>query len=180
VTRWRLAAFAVTVGVLCAGCATGTQPEAGPNVVNANASKVALVLKPAAGKPVIELKGLVNGGKPAAIDMASLDALPKRSLTIVEPFVKKSMTFTGVSFGDLLTAAKATGKSVNIHALDDFQANLSVAVLRDSGVLLATRADGKLIELKNGGPVRMVFPPSAPTGKDTNNWVWSIDQITVK
>jgi len=144
------------------------------------APKVQLALKPAVSKPVIEFKGLVNGGKPVAVDMASLDALPKQSLTIVEPFVKKSMTFTGVSFADLLTAAKATGKSVNLHALDDFEATLSVAVLREAGVLLATRADGKPLELKSGGPVRLVFPKSSTAGKDTNNWVWSIDQITVK
>jgi hypothetical protein len=90
------------------------------------------------------------------------------------------MTFTGVGFADLLTAAKATGKSVTIHALDDFEATLDVAVLREAGVLLATRADGKLLELKAGGPVRLVFPPSSKAGKDTNLWVWSIDQITVK
>lgn len=178
-TRWRLAAFAVTVGVLCAGCTTGTKPAAeAPKALNV--SKVQLVLKPASAKPIVKFNGLVNGGKPVAVDMASLDALPKQSLTIVEPFVKKSMTFTGVGFGDLLTAAKATGTSVKIHALDDFEATLSVAALREAGVLLATKADGKPLELKSGGPVRLVFPPSVEAGKDTNNWVWSIDEITVK
>lgn len=142
--------------------------------------KVELVLAPAPSKPIVTFKGLVNGGKPVAADLASFDALPKQTLTIVEPFVKKSMTFTGVGFADLLTAAKATGKTVNIHALDDFEANLSVATLREAGVLLATRADGKLMELKSGGPVRLVFPPSSAAGRDTNNWVWSIDQITVR
>jgi hypothetical protein len=179
VTRWRLAAVAVLVGVLGAGCGSSTEPAAvAPKA--GEAPKVQLALTPGPGKPIVTFEGLVNGGKPIAVDLASFDALPKQSLTIMEPFVKKSMTFTGVGFGDLLTAAKATGKSVNIHAVDDFEATLSVAVLREAGVLLATRADGKLMEVKSGGPVRLVFPPTSEAGKDTNNWVWSIDQITVR
>jgi hypothetical protein len=124
-------------------------------------------------------KGLVNGGRPIAADLASFDALPTQSLTVVEPFVKKSMTFTGVGFADLLNAAKATGKSVTVHALDDFTQTLDTTRLREAGVLLATRVNGKVIEVKSGGPVRLVFPPSAEAGKNTDHWVWSIDQITV-
>jgi len=139
-----------------------------------------LVLKPAVGKPIVTFKGLVNGGKPLAADLASFEALPSQRMTIVEPFVKKSMTFSGVSLSDLLNAAKATGKSVTIHALDDFKATVSIATLREPGVLLATRVNGKAIDLKSGGPVRLVFPPSSEAGKDTNLWVWSIDQITVR
>jgi len=179
VTRWRLAAVAVLVGVLGAGCGSTTKPAAvAPRT--SEAPKVALVLKPAPSKPIVTFEGLVNGGQPIAADLASFDALPTQRLTIVEPFVKKSMSFTGVGFADLLSAAKATGKSVTIHALDDFTATVDIAVLREAGVLLATRADGKAIEVKAGGPVRLIFPPSSEAGKDTNLWVWSIDQITVK
>jgi len=139
-----------------------------------------LVLKPAPGPPIVTFKGLVNGGKPIGVDLASFDALPSQRMTIIEPFVKKSMTFSGVSFSDLLSAAKATGKSVTIHAVDDFKATMKTTTLREPGVLLATRVNGKAIDLKSGGPVRLVFPPSSAAGKDTNLWVWSIDQITVK
>ena len=177
-TRFRFAAVALLVGALGTGCGTNSQPA----VVAVRATetpKAQLVLQPSAGKAVVTFGGLVNGGKPLTGDLASFDALPAQKLTIVEPFVKKSMTFTGVGFADLLTAVKATGKSVKIHALDDFEATIDAAVLRQAGVLLATRVDGKLIDLKSGGPVRLVFPPSSEAGKDTNNWVWSIDQITV-
>lgn len=161
------------------GCATGAERAA---VVprSTAAPSVQLVLKPAASKPIVSFEGLVNGGKPLAVDLASLDALPTKRLAIIEPFVKKPMTFTGVGFADLLAAAKTTGGSVTIHALDDFKATIDVDVLREPGVLLATRVNGKVIDVKSGGPVRLVFPPSSSAGKDTNLWVWSIDQITVK
>ena len=178
VTRWNSAVIALLVGIVSAGCGAETKPVAVAQRAS-EAPKAQLVLKPAAGKPIVMFKGLVNGGKPLAADLASFDALPEHRLTIVEPFVKRSMSFTGVAFVDLLTAAKATGKSVTIHALDDFKATMDASVLREAGVLLATRVDGKTIDVKSGGPVRLVFPPSSEAGKDTNLWVWSIDQITV-
>ena len=178
-TRARLLLSAAVIGVLAAGCGTAAQPGAIAPQAD-QVSRVRLVLKPATGKPVVKIRGLVNGGRPVAVDLASLNALPKHKLTVVEPFLKKSMTFTGVSFADLLTAAKATGTSVTMHALDDYQATLKTSVLRDQGVLLATQVGGKDIELKSGGPVRMVFPASSKAGRDSDLWVWSVDQITLK
>lgn len=183
VTRWRIAAVAVPmsvlVSVLGAGCGTASKPAVVTPVAAAT-PHAQLVLKPVSGKKIITLRGLVNGGHPIATDRASFDALPARQLTVLEPFIKKTMTFTGVSFADVLTAAKATGKSVTIHALDDFTATMSISSIREAGILLATRADGKVLPLKSGGPMRMIFPSTSEAGKDTNLWVWSIDQITVK
>jgi hypothetical protein len=170
---------AVLIAVLVGGCGVDSEPNVAPPPAS-ETGQVKLVLKAAKGKPIVIFKGLVNGGKPISADLASFNALPMQTLTIVEPFVKDSMTFTGVGFADLLTAANATGNSVTLHALDDYEATLDAAVLREPGVLLATRVDGEDIELSSGGPVRLVFPPSSETGKDTDLWVWSIDQITVE
>ena len=69
---------------------------------------------------------------------------------------------------------------MTIHAKDDFEATVHAAVLQDARVLLATRADSKLIDVKSGGAVPRGFPPSSEAGKNTNLWAWSIDQITVE
>jgi hypothetical protein len=178
VTRLRLIPAVLLAGALVAGCGVDTAPTVAPPA--SESPKAPLALEPATGKPIVTFKGLVNGGKPLSADMASFNALPKQTLTVLEPFVKKSVTFSGVGFADLLAAAEVTGKSVTIHALDDYEATFDAAVLREPGVLLATRADGKAIDVSAGGPVRLVFPPSSETGKDTDTWVWSIDQIIVE
>jgi hypothetical protein len=178
VTRLRLASVAVLVSLLAAGCGAAVDPTAAtPQVSEASAE---LVLRPATGKPIVAFSGLVNGGQPLTADLASLNALPSQTLTVVEPFVMKSITFTGVGFADLLNAAKATGQSITLHALDDYEVTLDAAVLQEPGVMLATRADGKPIDVADGGPVRLVFPASSDSGKDTGLWVWSIDTITVE
>jgi DMSO/TMAO reductase YedYZ molybdopterin-dependent catalytic subunit len=48
------------------------------------------------------------------------------------------------------------------------------------GVLLATKADGAAIPLGKGGPIRLVFPPDAPAGKNKDLWIWSIDSMTIR
>jgi len=177
-TRLRLASVAVLLSFLAAACAGPTPPTAA--TPQASEASALLVLKPATGKPIVTFSGLVNGGQPLAADLASLDALPSQTLTVVEPFVMQSVTFTGVGFADLLNAAKATGQSITLHALDDYEVTLDAAVLQEPGVMLATQADGKPIDGASGGPVRLVFPASSETGKDSALWVWSIDQITVE
>jgi len=167
----------VLVSLLVSGCGAAAEPTSvAPQAGEAPAQ---LVLKPATGKPIVTFNGLVNGGQPLAVDLASFSALPEQRLTVVEPFVRQAMTFTGVGFADLLNAAKATGQSVTLHALDDYEVTLDAAVLREPGVMLATQADGKPIDVASGGPVRLVFPASSASGKDTDLWVWSIDEITV-
>ena len=173
-----MASVAVLASLLAAGCGASAPPTAAtPQTVQASAQ---LVLKPATGQPIVTFTGLVNGGQPLAADLASLNALPSQTLTIVEPFMMQSMTFTGVGFADLLNAANATGQSITLHALDDYEVTLDAAVLQEPGVMLATQADGKPIDGASGGPVRLVFPASSESGKDTDLWVWSIDQITVE
>lgn len=175
--RFKLLPVVALVGALVAGCGVDTEPVAvAPHV--GEAANASLVFKPATGKPIVKFDGLVNGGKPTSADIASFDALPQQTLKVVEPFVKKSMTFTGVTFADALNAAKATGKSVTVHALDDYEVTFKVSVLRAQGALLATAVDGKAIELSSGGPVRLIFPASSKAGKNTDLWVWSIDKIT--
>jgi hypothetical protein len=178
VIRLRLVPVVLALGALTLGCQGNIDPA--PVSSHASSSPHAqLVLKPATGKPLITLTGRVHGGRPLAVDMASFNALPTQTMTVFEPFVKKRQTFSGVSFADLLEAADARGSSVTIHALDDYETTMTAKVLRDSGVLLATRVDGSAIALDAGGPVRMVFPASAKIGKDTDLWVWSIDHITL-
>lgn len=177
-TRSSLVLLLLLMGVLVAGCGGSAPAPVAPQVSAADTAS--LVLEPAGGEPVVVFEGLVNGGRRLPVDLASFDTLPTQTLTVVEPFVKESMTFEGVGFADLLSAAKATGKTLTVHALDDYEVTFDAAVLRDEGALLATRVDGKVIDVSAGGPVRMVFPAASEVGKDTDLWVWSIDQILVE
>ena len=45
--------------------------------------------------------------------------------------------------------------------------------------MLATRADGARMSLREGGPVRLVFPTGSELGRNSDNWIWSVDWIRI-
>lgn len=107
------------------------------------------------GKPVLRLRGAANrnDGGATAMDLATLERLPQVRLTVHEPFRKRTMTFQGVRL------------------------RFSMAELAGSDAVLATRADGRRIPVAEGGPLRVVFPAGTELGRNTDNWIWSVDWI---
>lgn len=166
-------------GVAVGGCAADAEGQDRPAPAVQDTRRD-LQLTPAVTKPLVKFTGLVNDDTPISADLASLDALPQQTVTTYEPFVKENVTFTGVGFADLLDAVDATGDSVTVHALDNYERRLDVAVLREPGVLLATREEGQEIPISKGGPVRLIFPDTSDAGADESLWVWSVDRIIVE
>jgi len=185
--KWSIAAAvgAVALAAALAGCGGRDARETAP----AAPSTVRAVAAPApvpapVGKPVLTLKGAVsnrNDGAAVVFDLPTLDAMATATTQTHEPFVKKDMTFTGVPMADLLARAGITAAAtkVRMHALDDYQVELSVADLADRRVLLATKAEDATIPVAKGGPIRLVFPADSTVGKNRDLWIWSVDSMTV-
>ena len=136
------------------------------------------------GKTVLRISGVRSGNVRAhltALDLRTLDQFPHVDVRIYEPFVKKQVTFRGVPVSDLFAIVGIPGGgSLYMHALDDYHVTLDQAKLVASHALIATRADGKRLPLKGGGPIRLVFPGDDELAANTDNWIWSIDRILVK
>ena len=169
-----------TLALVGTGCSTEGDPTAAAVEGRPAEPRTDLTIAPPSGDPVVTFTGLVNAGQPLAVDLQALDGLPQQTITTYEPFVKTDVTFSGVSFADLLDAAGAEGDAVLVHALDDYERTIGIDVLREPGVLLATREAGAEIPVPNGGPVRLVFPEGSAAGADPDLWVWSVDRLTVK
>ena len=59
-------------------------------------------------------------------------------------------------------------------ALDDYKVDFTVADVRSSQMLLATKADGKRMPIDKAGPIRIVFPDSSSLGRNPDLWIWSV------
>lgn len=181
-------AAAVGVLVLTAalfGCGDPNPGDGAP----ASGAKAVAATPPApvpvpSGKPVLTIAGAVgnhNEGAAVAVDMPTLDAMATVTSPMYEPFIKKTVTFTGIPVVALLARAGAApaATTVRLHALDDYNVELTVSDLKDPRILLATKADGVRIPVSDGGPIRLVFPADSAVGKNKDLWIWSIDSITV-
>jgi hypothetical protein len=180
---------AVAIGiVVLAGCqrdeqrpqapaATPSTQEISPGTLGAGAK----VSEPK-GEVVLTMSGEIgtrNQGKKLALDIASLERMRMVRMQTTEPFLKRKVTFEGVLLSDLLAVAGATGSvsKVNMTALDDYKVDFTVADVRSSQMLLATKADGKRMPVDRAGPIRIVFPDSSSLGRNPDLWIWSVSTM---
>ena len=91
------------------------------------------------------------------------------------------MTFDGVLLADLLkvAGAPASASKVQITALDDYKVEFTMADVRSSQMLLATRAEGKRMPIDKAGPIRIVFPDGSSLGRNPDLWIWSVSAMRV-
>ena len=101
-----------------------------------------------------------------ALPVRRLAELPQHDVTAdfhcVSGWTATGLRWTGVRFTDLLdTLTPAPGAGVTHVVLTGLDGYASVATLEDlcdPDVLLATRLDGKPLDLDHGAPVRLVSP----------------------
>ena len=179
----RVVAAALALGLL--GACVANDGDAAPKVVSKGTVAAGSVIAAPQGTPVLVVRGnglRTNTADGVAVDRAALDALPAVEMAIDDPWEKRSVLYRGVLMSEFLKAigTPEAATTVTATALDDYQATLSVEELRSGTVLLATQADGKVLEIKDGGPTRIIFLPSSKSVKDEALWIWSVKDMTVR
>jgi hypothetical protein len=184
-----VAAVAALAVAACGGKEEAAAPSAAPN---ASAPQVVddgtLAAGEKIGKPdgevVLTVSGDIgerNNGKRLDLDLASLEKMRRVRLEAAEPFLKRRVMFEGVLLADLLAVAGVpeSATKVSLTALDDYKVDFSVADVRSSQMLLATKADGKHMPVDRSGPIRIVFPDASSLGRNPDLWIWSVSSMTI-
>ncbi len=134
------------------------------------------------GKSILTLSGVANpnAGHDLKLDLATLGLLPTVDATVYEPFLKHDVQFEGVLLSDLLGYAGVdSNATMTVTALDDYEVAFSLDQLDEARVMVATHADGAVIDIPDGGPTRFVFlDGSSGLGSNSDNWVWSLAHVT--
>jgi hypothetical protein len=184
----RLVAVVAIGIVVLAGCQRDEQrpqaPAAAPSTQEISPGTLgagAKVSEPKGGV-VLTMSGEIgtrNQGKKLALDISSLERMRMVRMETTEPFLKRKVTFEGVLLSDLLAVAGVTDSvsKVNMTALDDYKVDFTVADVRSSQMLLATKADGKRMPVDKAGPIRIVFPDSSSLGRNPDLWIWSVSTM---
>ena len=79
-----------------------------------------------------------------------------------------------------IVGADSSAKQVHFTALDDYKIQLPMSEFEKTDVLLATRANGAHMSVVDGGPTRIVFPPDSELGRNTDMWIWNVDETVVR
>jgi hypothetical protein len=170
------------VGALVGGCAAPASTE-GPveaessvTVVDADVYGSFPVDPPAPDEIVLTLVG----SRTVELTMAELEALARREVTLVEPFVKATQTFRVVALAELLELAGITPReTVDTIALNDYRYRDGVRALLDAEALLAVERDGEPIPMDAGGPIRLVYDTASTYYGFLDAWNWSLRRVEV-
>jgi hypothetical protein len=161
---------------------TGSESE--PKVVSSGTLTAGQKVSAPREEVVLTMSGAIgarNKGKKLALDLASLERMRTVQVEATEPYLKKKLTFEGVMLSDLLAVADVPESATKLHvtALDDYKVDFSLADVRSSRMLLATKTDGKHMPVERAGPIRIVFPDDSSLGRNPGLWIWSISDMQV-
>jgi hypothetical protein len=144
------------------------------------------VPKPA-GPVVLTVSGAVsapNEGDKVVFDAATLDAMPQRTLKTRTPWYPHAAEFSGPLLQDVLKRAGAKGSVLRITALNDYGVNVPFSDAADHGAILARRLDGKVLSIREKGPLFLIYPfddkPELKRDEVYSRAIWQINRIVVK
>jgi hypothetical protein len=138
------------------------------------------------GAVVLTVTGAIANGQSegtAAFDLKALEALEGRSGTMETPWTPGKVTFSGPLLRAVLAAVGAHGKTIRLVALNDYAADIPVEDATEFATILATRMDGKLMSVRDKGPVFLIYPfdqnPALYNEKYFSRSVWQIKELKV-
>jgi len=121
----------------------------------------ALAALPARAPVVLSLSGQLERPGPDAqvhFDMATLAALPQRTLRASTPWYVNARSFTGPLLRDVLARAGATGRLLRLRALNDYRVEAPREDFERYDVILARLVDGQPIGVRDKGPLFVMYP----------------------
>ncbi len=125
-----------------------------------------------------------NRGESAVFDAAMIDKLPTHEFRTWTPWFKEPVTFRGPLLQTLLDAVGAQGQSLNMVALNDYAVNVPVSDARKFGPLLATHINGKVLGVRDKGPLFLIYPfdgkPETRADQYYGRSIWQITRVTVQ
>lgn len=124
-----------------------------------------------------------NADGALALDAALLASLPQHEFTTSTIWTEGTATYSGVLLRDLLAAAGATGATVKLTALNDYQITMPAADAAEDGPLLAVLVDGKPMSVRDKGPVWLVYPYDDNAAYRTEQTyarsIWQLNRIEI-
>ena len=128
--------------------------------------------------------GTKNQGDTIVMDIPTIESVGLVEYTVEDPFEDVPHTFSGVLMKDLLELWEVSpeASNLNVVALNDYQIDVPIDLVRDYPVVFALKQDGEYMTPDYRGPAMLVFPYDHykfEPGTDSY-WAWQIKSITVE
>lgn len=139
------------------------------------------------GRVLLTVSGEIsnhNGeGGTARFDRAMLESLDWQEVETYTSFTEGPQVFAGPSLRSLLEAVGATGSILRASAINDYSVEFEAALAAEHDVFLAMVQNGKVMRVRDKGPIWVVFPLSEEEvafKPFDNEMIWQLDRIEVR
>ena len=191
VTRRALAAVLLLVATLtgATGCAgspakkPATTPTPLYSVMTQPTLAATAPVPAPTGPVVLTISGAdhPNVGDELQFDMETLEKLGTVGFTAYDrQAVGRDVAFSGPLLSTVLKAAGVHGAVLHYGAVNDYTVDIPMSDASKYAPMIATRADGKRMDVAHYGPLRVVYPTTGltldPTVYDPR-WIWQLTNI---
>lgn len=136
----------------------------------------------ASDKTTVRLGGDLGQTGLARVSIAQIEALGLVEVEVFNPDERRVANYQGVWLSDFV-AAFGTGdtRSVEMTAIDFYQASFQQQEWLGLRILLATQEDGRHLEVDRKGPMRVIFADYNAEERvyqeTIGKWIWMINKI---
>lgn len=133
-------------------------------------------------KPVLVVSGAVEGGT-RAFTREQLEAIGTTRIATGTPWTPGETAFEGPLLRALLDHVGARGDRIEAVALNNYRVEIPIEDAVDYDVILAMRADGQKIGIRDRGPLWLIYPWSQHEALQQELYysrsIWQIREIIV-
>ncbi|WP_157961412.1 oxidoreductase [Microvirga flavescens] len=145
------------------------------------------VLPSPTGPIILVVTGKIrNANAPgqARFDKAMLDQLGHATITTHSSWWDGAKTAEGIPLRKILERVGAYGENLRATALNDYQVIIPVSDLKYEPIL-ATVLDGKALNVRDRGPLWVVYPidqypNELKTERADSHWIWQLRSLNVE
>jgi hypothetical protein len=130
----------------------------------------------------IKLTGNLKKNTSQYITVADLEILPLIEYAVEDPYIGKRVVYIGLLLSEFVKQyGQPDTSKIRLRAIEDYKTEFTKDEWTKWKIMLATRADGNHMGLREKGPVKIVMPYD--TAKDINptlynpKWIWQINRI---
>lgn len=139
------------------------------------------------GKVILTISGLIsnkNSNDAARFDLNALESLGVTRINTHTPWFKGVSRFEGVSLAKLMQTVGAHGRRVKVTALNDYMTIIPVSDFSRHHPILAYRRDGKIMTVRDKGPLFIIYPYDKETELENHIFysrsAWQVYTIEVE
>jgi hypothetical protein len=137
----------------------------------------------ASDKPVLVVSGAIAGDVPRAFTRADLKRIGMTGVSTDTPWTRRTTFFEGPLLRQLLDHVGARGDRIEAVALNNYRVEVPIEDARNYDVILAMRADGQDIGIRDRGPLWLIYPWSQHEALQSELYysrsIWQIREIIV-